>query len=135
MSPITLLGIARIALLSAALTCCAATSPTPRTVDLGTSATLAPNESVRVNTTSLEIRFLSITSDSRCPKSTTCVWAGQVTAQFAVSSDGTTTQHEITAQETATIGDRVLTFESVQPERLTEAKIPAGDYRATIKVD
>jgi hypothetical protein len=35
----------------------------------------------------LKIKFVSVTSDSRCPKGVTCVWAGEAKCQILIGND------------------------------------------------
>jgi hypothetical protein len=131
----SVLRLSRLLSLTFILSCCAATGGAPRAIEPGVPATLAPNETVNVRGTSLEVQFLAIATDSRCPRDATCVWAGRVIARFSIRDDEHTATHEVPATETIALGTRRLTVESVQPERLTEGKIPERDYRVTIRID
>jgi hypothetical protein len=127
--------LGRLCTLTLVLSCCAATSSTLRTVELGSPVTLAPNDTVGVSGTPLRIQFTSIATDSRCPRNTTCVWEGRVIARFSISESDVTMTHELSPTESVPIGTHKLTFDAVQPDRLTEAKISAQDYRVTIRVE
>jgi hypothetical protein len=58
--------------------------------------TVNPNEvfSLQINQTAvldddgMEITFLGITEESRCPTNTECLWAGRVIAEFKVEKGG-----------------------------------------------
>jgi hypothetical protein len=112
---------------------CSAISAT-RTIELDAPQTLAPNEVVELRGESLLVRFVTIVSDSRCPKDATCVWAGQVTARFSVRVHEQTQEHEMSVGDTIAIGQRKLSFEAVQPELVTEGKIADERYRVTIRI-
>jgi hypothetical protein len=47
------------------------------------------NQKVCSNQKGFQLVFKGITSDSRCPKGVTCIWAGAVTAIVSVYEDGT----------------------------------------------
>ena len=52
----------------------------PFSISIGQSASILSED--------LKITFVNVTEDSRCPKSVTCVWAGQVSAEFSFDSEG-----------------------------------------------
>jgi hypothetical protein len=125
----------RVSVLPLILTCCAAGTHTSRSIELGAEATLAPNESVAVAGTALQVQFVSIVADSRCPRDATCVWAGEVMGKFAIRDQANTAMHEVRAGDALNVSTRRLVFVSVEPERLTQTKIPAGSYRVTIRIE
>ena len=43
-------------------------------------------QTVRIASEDLEIEFIDVTEDSRCPKGVTCIWAGEVTAKVAINT-------------------------------------------------
>ena len=76
--------------LAAVLTCLAlagcGTAPAAKsqTVDLGAEVTLAPGATVSVKAAEMQVRFVSVTEDSRCPRDVTCIWAGEVKVQIEI---------------------------------------------------
>jgi hypothetical protein len=95
---------------------------------------LAPGESIVLEAEKLEVQFVGIARDSRCPTDVTCVWAGEVVVRLAIRSDGTTTQHEVKETESATADGFTVTVLQVLPARTSSQPIAAADYRVTLKI-
>jgi len=49
---------------------------------LNSQFTLAPGQTVRIQSESMDIKFIGVTGDSRCPRGVECIWAGQVTLRY-----------------------------------------------------
>ncbi|HEY5809179.1 MAG TPA: hypothetical protein VIT67_14495 [Povalibacter sp.] len=117
-----------------ALVSCGAASPRELQAELGTGVTVAPGEVVKIS--ELKVRFIAVTEDSRCPRDTTCFWAGEVKVQIAIEQPSQPLQQaEVEEGGNTVVGDYRVTVLRVQPERTSETKIPPQDYRATLKVD
>src|SRR5918994_2753147 len=56
---------------------------------------LAPKQSAVFKAEQLEVQFVDIASDSRCPNDVTCVWAGEVVVRLRVRQEGRPTEIEI----------------------------------------
>ena len=96
---------------------------------------LAPGQAAVIKDENLEVQFVGISSDSRCPSDVTCVWAGEVVVQLAVRSDSKTTQHEVRESQGATIANHTVTVLQVLPPRgSSQQTIARADYRVTLKV-
>ena len=67
----------------AALTSACVTSTTP-TVPLNRDFTLAPGELIVIDETSIGIRFVRVTGDSRCPADAVCVLGGDAIVRIEV---------------------------------------------------
>lgn len=107
------------------------------TVPLGTDFTLAPGESAAVNGESLQLTFVKVTGDSRCPANVQCVWAGSaVIAVRTASSVGTRELplETLLARDTATVDGFLVRLVSVTPAPLTTDPIPPASYRATLRI-
>ncbi|MBL0171533.1 MAG: hypothetical protein IPP90_12515 [Gemmatimonadaceae bacterium] len=109
------------------------------TVPLGTDFTLAPGESVVVNTGALTLTFVGVTSESRCPTNALiqCIWGGSVRiALRATSSAGSRDipLETLTNKDTGTIDHFVVQLVAVTPAPVTLDPIPAGAYRATLRI-
>jgi len=107
------------------------------TVPLGTDFTLAPGESAAVNGESLQLTFVKLTGDSRCPANVQCVWAGSaVIAVHTTSSVGTRDLplETLVARDTATVDGFLVRLVSVTPAPLTTDPIPPASYRATMRI-
>src|SRR5262245_42620769 len=62
------------------------------TVPLGTDFTLAPGESAAIDGQSMQLMFVKLTGDSRCPTNALiqCVWAGSAVIAVRTTSNGST---------------------------------------------
>jgi len=54
--------------------------------NLGEEFSLNIGQTVRIASEGLEIEFIEVTGDSRCPKGVICIWAGEVTAKVAINT-------------------------------------------------
>jgi hypothetical protein len=96
---------------------------------------LAPGQSAVFKAEKLEVTFVELISDSRCPSDATCFWQGTVTVRLAIRSNGKTTQHEADAANDVTVDRYVVDVLDVLPARGPERqRIAPGDYRVTLKV-
>lgn len=58
-----------------------------------------------------QLRFLRVVNDSRCPKGAQCVWAGEVTVEFEVTSASGKSRFELASAREATTAVGALQFE------------------------
>lgn len=101
---------------------------------LGQEFSLSIGQSVVITGEDLEIRFVEVSEDSRCPKDVTCVWEGRVIALVEISVDSSSQQLKLTqpglteqyAMET--YKDYQLTFK-VEPYPEEGKEIAADEYR------
>jgi hypothetical protein len=121
-------------LLFLALPGCAATPP-PQIAEPGAEFTLAPGATVAVKGTGVKIRFVAVTEDSRCPKDTTCIWAGEVKAQIDILKISQTWQVELPEGGNTAVDGRRVTLVRIEPQPTSTARIAPQDYRATLKMD
>lgn len=124
-------------LLTVALAACrSAGAPAPHEAALNQDIRLAPGERALFGPQKLDVEFVRVVEDSRCPTDVTCVWAGEVKVQLSTRIDaGAAVQHEITAGQYATVGELRLIVVQVQPERISTHKISPEEYRVTLKVE
>jgi hypothetical protein len=59
------------------------------TATLGQPFMLAVNHATSIKQTDLNIRFVDVTEDSRCPLDVKCIWAGQVSVLVEATRDST----------------------------------------------
>jgi hypothetical protein len=59
---------------------------------LGEEFSLPVGQSVVITGEDLDIKFVEVSEDSRCPKDVTCVWEGRVTAVVEISTGGSSQQ-------------------------------------------
>ena len=117
--------------------CRSAGEPTAHAASLNQEVELAPKEQATYGPQGLSVEFVRVLEDSRCPKDTTCVWAGEVKVEVAtrVGSAAAVQQHEIKAGESATVGAYQVMVVNVQPDKLSTREIPQEEYRVTLKVE
>jgi hypothetical protein len=101
---------------------------------LGAPIQLAPGQSAVFESEQLEVKFVGIDSDSRCPSDVTCVWAGEVVVRLTVRKDGRTRQIGIKETQSLAVEGFAVTLLEVLPIRASSQPIAPADYRVTLKV-
>lgn len=120
----------------ALLACRSASTPAVHSASLDQEIQLAPGEQAVYSQQRLTVEFVRVVTDSRCPTDATCFWAGEVTVQLAIWTDGAAAvQHEIKAGEHATFGEYRLAVVRVEPERVSTRQIAPEEYRVTVKLE
>lgn len=117
------------------IACGVVRSQAARTARPGDEIALAPGERVQVSGERLEVEFVGVTEDSRCPVDTTCVWAGEVKVQLALRSGDDEARLGVIAGQAAVHDAWRVSVLSVQPARTSSAAIPPADYRALLKIE
>jgi hypothetical protein len=110
------------------------TEPTGPT--LGQAFMLRAGESVTLRGEPVRITFESILSDSRCPITALCVWAGEARGRFFLSVGvGSPHPFELTTLEerTAEVSGYRVRLDFVLPAS-TGTPIPPGDYVAQLVI-
>jgi len=64
--------------------------PTVDEVTLGREFTLAVGQSVAVAGENLQLKFVEVISDSRCPTGATCIWAGEASSLIEITDSAST---------------------------------------------
>jgi hypothetical protein len=97
--------------------------------------TLAPGQAVAVAGSALIVRFERVLEDSRCPRGTTCVWAGRARVELAArtspSGPDRPIEMEIGSPERgsfALAGKRIVA-EALDPAPVADAPVSPGAYR------
>ena len=114
------------------------TAPTS-TVPMGTDFTLAPGESVVVNSGEMTLTFVGLTSESRCPINAliSCVWEGSATINVRARTESRTREfplETVRTRDTETVDRYVVQLVAVTPAPLTLDPIPPASYRATLRM-
>lgn len=128
---VTLMLLAGCAATDAADTGAVASGAAPAEV------TIALGETGRAG--ELQIRFVRVVSDSRCPADVSCVWEGNAELLFALAS-ASGAEREVTLNTStryateATYGEYTLALVGVEPQRDSEREAPRDSYRATLRV-
>jgi hypothetical protein len=116
--------------------CGAAPSQELQTVDPGARFTLAPGTSVSVKVAKMEVRFVAVSEDSRCPRDVTCIWAGEVKVQLEIREGAkAASQVEVLEGGSTVAGEYRVILVRVEPQPSSTARIAPQDYRATLKID
>jgi hypothetical protein len=95
---------------------------------------LAPGQSAVFDAGNLEVKFLAIDSDSRCPSDVACVWAGEVIVRLAVRKDHRTKELAVKGNESQPVDGFVVSVLEVLPPPKSSQRIAPADYRVTLKV-
>lgn len=75
-----------------------------------------------------------IISDSRCPATVTCIWAGTVEVKTTLSTPVSHGEHVLTLGTPQVFGDYTVTLTGVTPEKNEEA-ITDSAYRFTFEIN
>ncbi|EIV92030.1 hypothetical protein FraQA3DRAFT_1524 [Frankia sp. QA3] len=111
---------------------------------LGEEFTLAPREVAEVDGADLDITFVGVSADSRCPAGVSCVWAGDATVELSVVVRNRATGRPpsgVTAElhtgtglaTTATVGPFAVALTRLTPAPSPDGVSP-GRYRAVLRV-
>ena len=122
--------------LAAGVAACGASSPTrPDPFDLGAEFTLAPGQSAKARDEDVEVGFVEVTGDSRCPTDVTCVWAGEVKVRLSARGgpDGRV-EHEVREGDSVVAAGYRIAVVGVKPLASSTRKIVPEEYRATFRV-
>ncbi len=108
---------------------------------LGEPFDLPFGQTARIEEAGLEIRFVDVTEDSRCPTNTgiQCVWAGRAVMLFEATQDGgapesVTATLEGGLSQPVSTGGYTLTVNSLSPEPGAGADVPEDRYVARVTV-
>lgn len=89
----------------------------------------------------IEIIFLGVLEDSRCPTDVECLWAGNARLAFAFGTlpGGMAQRFELNTNSTfpqsVEYGDYVITLAQLQPEPISSVPIDPRDYVATLQFE
>ena len=111
-------------------------SPTGPTTSLNTEFTLAPADVMRLDGTSLGIRFNEVSGDSRCPADALCIQGGSADVRITARSNRSTRNYELRTGDMRPVQHDGLTISLVQltPYPFSSRTIQPEEYRATLKV-
>jgi len=115
-------------------------TPSPDEVSLGLEFTLSVGQNAAVKGENLTIKFIEVTSDSRCPRNVTCIWAGEVSCLIEVTK-GTLdsyrlvlTQPGLTDQTASQDFDGYEIAFRVEPYPVAGKQIAQDEYRVVMTV-
>ncbi len=109
-----------------------------RTVSLDQPFELRVGETVTVSGEQLTVKLESVPSDSRCPTSVTCIWAGNAVARVTLTKTGQSPQtfdlNTNLDPKSATYGAYQIDFTALTPYPSSTSPIAQSKYRATFVV-
>jgi hypothetical protein len=108
------------------------------TARLNQRFTLAPGEGAAIESTSLQVQFLRVTGDSRCPADAICIQGGDAIVQVRAMNGDSSTDYELHTGDSSRAsamhqGMRIELLE-LQPYPFSSRPTAPGDYRATLMV-
>jgi len=117
-------------------TACDGDSPAGPTVPLAEQFTLAPGESAFVEEASVVVRFLRVSSDSRCPADAVCIQAGDAIVLVRVGGGGAEYELHTNDGSRAAVTHGAFRIELVrlEPYPFSGSAIDPASYRATLVV-
>jgi hypothetical protein len=107
--------------------------------EVGQPFSLKVNQTAHIESAGIDVMFVNVTEDSRCPSDVTCVWAGQVAVIIDVNASASSSQLTLTLSggqsEAKSFGNYSIMLADVQPYPVSTKKISLSDYVATLVVD
>lgn len=99
---------------------------------------LRPGQRASIEGTPLELRFLGVPEDSRCPVDVTCVWEGDALVQLAVlgaaPGERRIDLHTSLQPRSEVVGGFRVSLEGVEPFPRSGTEIPRESYVVEIRV-
>ncbi len=100
--------------------------------------TLSVEQSARIASEGLSIKFVEVIGDSRCPEGAVCIWEGEVSCLIEIDYSGTVLQKTLVQRSalgssTTDFNDYDMTF-NVQPYPRLGEEIAESDYRLSMTV-
>jgi len=111
--------------------------PAPVTTDvsLDQQFTLSPGQTARIPAEGLEIRFDSVSGDSRCPEDVVCVWAGDASINLTLTRSGQSRAvavHTTLDPKVIVEGNVHISLVKLSPNTNSKTQIPQGEYRVQL---
>jgi hypothetical protein len=121
-----------------AATACDETNPIGPTVRLNQRFTLAPGEVSAIEGTTLQVQFVRVSGDSRCPADAVCIQGGDALVHVRAMDAGASADYELhtgdSSRASATHKGMRIELVDLQPFPFSSRTIAPGDYRATLVV-
>jgi len=108
-------------------------------VRIGEEFSLHIGESASVRGEELQIKFLEVTEDSRCPRGVTCIWEGRVSCLVEITYQGSLDSVVITEPGLTSIPHEHFFKEYklayyIEPYPEAGVEIAEGEYRLHLKI-
>lgn len=95
------------------------------------------NKQKKFTRSNLTVQFVSLVEDSRCPKDTNCIWAGNAKIRIKVSKAKQSKTFELntfTEPKAAVFAGYEIKLVDLNPEPATNIRINRNGYVATLEV-
>jgi hypothetical protein len=119
------------------LAACAQDSPVAPNGPVNAQLVLAPGQTGAVPATSIQLRFVGVSGDSRCPADALCIQGGDAIVQLdVVAGGGTSARYELhTANsQPAQYGSLTISLLELNPYPFSSRPFSPSEYRATLSV-
>ncbi len=121
-----------------AVTSCDEQNPVGPSVGMNERFTLAPGEVATVRDVDLNVQFVDVTGDSRCPADAICIQGGDALVNIRVLDNGATSAYELhtgdSSRATVTHKQVRIALVELAPYPFSSRTIAPGEYRATLTV-
>jgi hypothetical protein len=121
-----------------AVTACDEQNPVGPSVGFNERFSLAPGEVATVRDVDVNVQFVNVTGDSRCPADAICIQGGDALVQIRVLDRGVTSAYELhtgdSSRATVTHNQLRIALVELQPYPFSSRTIAPGEYRATLIV-
>lgn len=110
------------------------------TTNANGETTISYRNSATLSALNLRVAFDTVLSDSRCPSTVQCVWAGAVSVQLSATSVGGSGNvalvrlSTVAGSDTATVLGQPLRLVRVEPARSSQTPLPLSSYRVVLRV-
>jgi hypothetical protein len=131
-------GAVAVLVLAGAALACGASPTAPKNAKASEPFTLAPGQSAIVEGTGIEVGFVGVSDDSRCPVDVTCVWAGDATVKLwmrQASPERTEAELHVNPPGKTTYQGHRIVLTGLEPQPHSGQAIDSGKYRVTLKVE
>lgn len=111
--------------------------PAGTTAEIGQESILEPGQKVLYSDESLEIRFVEVVNDSRCPTGVQCIWAGEVSVKIEINYQDQQKSMVLTQSGSSDAQTLFLDYTiafAIQPYPEAQKPIKAKDYRLHLVV-
>jgi len=110
----------------------------PITVGLGEVFTIGVGQSAQIASEDMEVTFIEVIGDSRCPQNVNCVWEGVASSHVKITHEGVDysivlNQPGLTEQASEVFINYTVTY-SLNPYPREGEEIPPKDYLLTLNV-
>jgi hypothetical protein len=99
--------------------------------------TLAPGQTAPVPGTSIQLRFIGVSGDSRCPADALCIQGGDAIVQVdVIPAAGSTSRYELHTGSLEPVhhGSYVISLVELSPYPFSGRPIAPGEYRVKLRV-